>query len=82
MPKENEPKYVLFEPEYVGWNGLPHAIIDALNLKVPLACYKKHEKIVRLGLKAWWQQTGAVVQLIVLEDKNEPERNNRTQREG
>lgn len=69
MKSENKPQYVLFEPNLVGWEGLAYAITDALNLKVPLACYEKHEQKTRLGLKAWSQQTGAHVKLIVLENK-------------
>jgi len=34
---KNAPKFVLFEPNYTGWLGLPHAIKDAQRLNVPLA---------------------------------------------
>ena len=39
MSKEdkNLPKFVLFEPNYTGWLGLPYAIKDAQRLNVPLA---------------------------------------------
>lgn len=33
----NNPRFVLFEPDLVGWKGLSFAIKDARQLNVPLA---------------------------------------------
>jgi len=41
----NEPKYVLFEPEYVGWDkGLDKTIDDAVIMGLPIAVKSKEIK--------------------------------------
>jgi len=37
MKEDLLPKYVRFDPNYVSWNGLPYAVKEAAQFKVPIA---------------------------------------------
>ena len=51
MGQKNVPKYVLFEPNYVGWGGLVHAVADAKQLGVPLAVAPEFYTITQRKLR-------------------------------